>query len=782
MPARKLFGFALILITLIVVGLSGMLGWRTIRQMGELDTSITRIEAIKALANIQGFISLERGVSTLALTNAGSGDDAQRLAALRQARKNTDEVIAAVLAHIGELAAMDATDASLLPNARELAARVAASRDFCDEQLGRPFAVHGDAARQLINRMNDINAQAADLLHGQVDKLAFVNGPAYAASQIASQASDLRAVAGAQAGLLEEWLVEARPVGPADRDRFLRYEGRVRQIWAGLLVVRKGLSIPPALWGAINRVDTGFMVPYEAIKQRLVPHFPDGAFPMSVPAYRAAVLPLYQPILTLRDQAYETALDDVRAAYHQVRTQVAASIIAALLALAALRAIFVRVNRKLTSLATHDTLSGLPNRLLLKDRLGQMLEKAQRSDGRFALLFLDIDDFKTINDSRGHHAGDQVLIAVSRRIRDKLRAQDTVARVGGDEFVLLTEIKDPDDAATVAHKLISAISQSALIVGHELHVTASVGIAVYPSDGATQHDLMIHADTAMYHAKQRGKNSYCFYDAAMNSDVQDHLSLLNDLHVALERGELELHYQPKFLASSGAVCGAEALLRWWHPARGLIAPDKFIPLSEKNGLIIPIGAWVLNEACRQMAQWHREGHGDWTIAVNLSPLQFCHARLIEVVRDALDRHALRPGSLTLEITETTAMRDAQESAAILDQLAAMGVQISIDDFGTGYSSLLYLKRLPATELKIDRSFVMSLVPDSDDAAIVASIIALGQTLNMYIVAEGVETAAQRSLLTELGCHILQGYLLGKPMPAPLFCETVAMSHVAPRAI
>ncbi|MGN6579916.1 MAG: putative bifunctional diguanylate cyclase/phosphodiesterase [Bordetella sp.] len=781
MPARKLFSFALILITLIVIGLSGMLGWRTIRQMGDLKTSITRIEAIEALANVQGLLSLERGVSTLALTNAGSGSAADRMAALHQARKNTDEVIAALLAHTGELAAADTAEASLLISARELAARVAASRDFCDEQLGLPAAGHGDAARQLISRMNDINARAADLLHGQVDKLAFVNGPAYAASQIASQASDLRAVAGAQAGLLEEWLVEGRPVDPVDRDRFLRYEGRVQQIWAGLLIVRKGLALSPGLWGAITQVDTGFMAPFQAIKQRLVPHFSDGAFPISVPAYRAAVLPLYSSILDLRDQAYATALGDVRAAYGQARAQVIASIIAALLALTALRAIFVRVNRKLTSLATHDALSGLPNRLLLKDRLGQMLEKAQRGGGRFALMFLDIDDFKTVNDSRGHHVGDQLLIAVSRCICDKLRAQDTVARVGGDEFVLLTEIRDPDDAATVAQKLISAISQSIMVVGHELHVTASIGIAVYPFDGTTQHDLMIHADTAMYHAKQRGKNSYCFYDAAMNADVQDHLSLLNDLRVALDRGELELHYQPKFLASNSTVCGAEALLRWRHPARGFIAPDTFIPLSEKNGLIIPIGAWVLDEACRQMAQWHRDGHGDWTIAVNLSPLQFCHARLIEVVSDALDRHALRPGSLTLEITETTAMRDAQESVAILDQLAAMGVQISIDDFGTGYSSLLYLKRLPATELKIDRSFVMSLVPDSDDAAIVSSIIALGQTLNMHVVAEGVETEAQRSLLTQLGCHSLQGYLLGKPMPASSFCEAAAAADAAPRA-
>ena len=770
MPVRKLFGFALILITLIVVGLSGMLGWRTIREMGELNTSITRIEAIKVLANIQGFISLERGVSTLALANAGTGGGVETLAALGKARKDTDGAIAAALARVSDLAAMAKTDASLLASTRDLAAKLAACRAFCNEQLDRPVAERGDAAQQLISRMNDINAQVTDLLRSQIDKLAFVDGSAYVASQIASQAGDLRAVAGAQAGLLEEWLVASRPVSTADRDRFLRYEGQVQQIWAGLLAVRKDPSTPPALRDAIAGVETGFMAPYSAVKQELVPHFADGAFPMGVPAYRAAVLPLYQSILTLRDQAYETALDDVRAAYGEVRTQVVVSIIAALLALAALRAIFVRVNQKLTSLAMHDSLIGLPNRLLLKDRLSQMLEKALRNDGRFALMFLDIDDFKAINDSCGHHVGDQLLIAVARRICDTLRAQDTVARVGGDEFILLADINDPDDAATIAHKLILAVCQPTTIAGQELHVTASIGIAVYPFDGVTQHDLMIHADTAMYHAKQRGKNSYCFYDAAMNSDVQDHLSLLNDLHVALARGELELHYQPKFFAPSGPLCGAEALLRWRHPARGLIPPDKFIPLAEKTGLIIPIGAWVLDEACRQMARWHKEGHESWTIAVNLSPLQFCHARLIEVVRDTLDRHALRPGSLTLEITETTAMRDAEESVAILDQLASMGVQISIDDFGTGYSSLLYLKRLPATELKIDRGFVRTLVQGSEDVAIVAAIIALGQALSMNVVAEGVETLAQQAFLTGLGCHMLQGYLLGRPMPAQEFYE------------
>lgn len=277
----------------------------------------------------------------------------------------------------------------------------------------------------------------------------------------------------------------------------------------------------------------------------------------------------------------------------------------------------------------------------------------------------------------------------------------------------------------------------------------------------------------MYHAKGLGRNAYSFFEPSMNADVHQQLQLVQDLRRAVERHELVLHYQPKFNAPNGPIMGVEALVRWQHPQRGLVPADEFIPLAEKTGLIVPLGAWVLDEACRQMAQWQRERHAGWTVAVNLSALQFGHAALIDTVRETLARHALDPRSLMLEITESTAMRDVDASLQILQQLDAMGVRISIDDFGTGYSSLLYLKRLPASELKIDRGFVRDLAHDTEDAAIVSAIVALGQTLNLRIVAEGVETAEQQAFLTRLGCHSLQGYLLGRPMTAESLSAAMA---------
>jgi EAL domain-containing protein (putative c-di-GMP-specific phosphodiesterase class I) len=280
----------------------------------------------------------------------------------------------------------------------------------------------------------------------------------------------------------------------------------------------------------------------------------------------------------------------------------------------------------------------------------------------------------------------------------------------------------------------------------------------------------------MYHVKALGRDAYCFFETSMNANVHEQLQIVQDLRQALVRRELVLHYQPKFEAPAGPVIGAEALLRWMHPTRGLIPPDQFIPVAEKTGLIVPIGEWVLDQACRQMRLWHDAGHTDWTVAVNLSPLQFSHAGLLQTVHDALERHSLEPRCLTLEITESTAMRDVEASLAILMQLNEMGVRISIDDFGTGYSSLLYLKRLPATELKIDRGFVRDLAHDTEDAAIVSAIVALGQTLKLRIVAEGVETAAQQAFLTRLGCDTLQGFLLGQPMTADRFIAAVSTNE------
>ncbi|WP_313431672.1 EAL domain-containing protein [Pseudomonas sp.] len=420
-------------------------------------------------------------------------------------------------------------------------------------------------------------------------------------------------------------------------------------------------------------------------------------------------------------------------------------------------------NQELTQLALHDTLTGLPNRTLLSDRIEQAIGKVAEQGGCFALMFIDLDGFKPVNDAFGHHVGDLLLKAVAARLRGHLHSQDTLARIGGDEFVLLVELQEPEDAMDVAAKQVNLVSRAFRVAEHDLQLTASLGIVLYPGNGQDQLELLRNADAAMYHAKSAGKNGYSFFDASMNSNARQQLQLLQDLRTALEQGQFRLHYQPKFAAQACLPIGAEALLRWEHPQHGLMLPDRFIGLAEKTGLIIPIGEWVLGEACRQMRQWLEQGHSQWRMAVNLSAIQFCHAGLVDSVARGLPANRL-----TLEITETTAMHDADASLAVLQRLSDMGVDLSIDDFGTGYSSLMYLKRLPANELKIDRGFVRDLEQDSDDAAIVSAIVALGQALGLRIVAEGVETDRQQDFLTRLGCDSLQGYLLGQPVPAEQF--------------
>ncbi|MCO8168760.1 EAL domain-containing protein [Pseudomonas sp. 21LCFQ02] len=440
-----------------------------------------------------------------------------------------------------------------------------------------------------------------------------------------------------------------------------------------------------------------------------------------------------------------------------------------------------RANQELTHLALHDNLTGLPNRVLLTDRIDQAMRAAQKNHSSFALMFMDLDGFKPVNDAFGHYIGDQLLRDVAQRLRANLHRQDTLARIGGDEFVLLMELDDVGEAVAVASRLVEVISQPFDVNAHTLHVSVSIGICLYPGNGADQHELLMNADAAMYHAKANGKNGYSFFEASMNTDARNQLQLLQELRVAIRERQFCLYYQPKFDALSGLPVGAEALLRWNHPQHGLLAPDRFIGLAEKTGLIIPLGEWVLDEACRQMSLWLARGYQHWRIAVNLSALQFCHAGLVDVVSDTLARHRLPANCLTLEITESTAMNDADASMAVLNKLSEMGVDLSIDDFGTGYSSLMYLKRLPANEIKIDRGFVHDLEHDSDDAAIVSAIVALGQALDLRIVAEGVETDVQQSFLTRLGCDSLQGYLLGQPLPAQRFLEEVQASEQRVRA-
>ncbi|MGU3414845.1 putative bifunctional diguanylate cyclase/phosphodiesterase [Enterobacteriaceae bacterium C34A] len=422
-------------------------------------------------------------------------------------------------------------------------------------------------------------------------------------------------------------------------------------------------------------------------------------------------------------------------------------------------------NKELAQLALQDTLTRLPNRVLFEDRLSQAISKADREESAFALMFMDLDGFKAVNDAFGHDVGDKLLVAVTERLQQQLSGQFTLARIGGDEFVLLAEIAAPDDAARLASALVHEIDAPFLIDPYELVVTLSVGIALYPHDGQNDRELMFNADAAMYHTKHTGRNGYHFFQPSMNTFAQQQLQLMNDLWLAVERQELRLHYQPKCQAATGAITGFEALLRWEHPGKGLLAPDVFLPLAEKTGIIIPMGNWVINEACRQLSEWRAQGQLSWSIAVNLSALQFEQTTLIDTVMACLARHHIPPELLILEVTETTAMHNPEQSVEVLTRLTELGVRASIDDFGTGYSSLLYLKRLPACELKIDRAFVKELRGEGEDATIVSAIVALARTLNLRVVAEGVETQEQLEFLTQLGCNTLQGYLLGKPVSA-----------------
>ncbi len=430
-------------------------------------------------------------------------------------------------------------------------------------------------------------------------------------------------------------------------------------------------------------------------------------------------------------------------------------------------------NKELEFLALHDKLTHLPNRVLLEDRFAQAIQAASRQHGVFAVLFVDLDGFKGVNDTYGHQVGDGLLVQIANRLRAAVRSEDTISRVGGDEFVVLVGVDEPADAGMVAGTLIETLRETVYVEGHALHVSGTIGIALYPADGQDQDALMTNADAAMYHAKASGRNAYCYFESSMNHQARAQQTLIQDLRGAVRNGQLQLHYQPKFSASDNRLVGAEALLRWNHPVQGLLMPDQFITLAEKTGTIVPIGGWVLDEACRQLAVWHAIGHTDWSMAVNLSALQFCHAGMVESVARALAQHGVPAACLTLEITETTAMRDVEATLEIMTRLDAMGVRIAIDDFGTGYSSLLHLKRIPASELKIDRGFVRDLAEDTEDAAIVSAIVALGRTLKLQVVAEGVETAAQQSFLAGLGCDALQGYLLGKPMPAAQFASMAA---------
>ena len=427
-------------------------------------------------------------------------------------------------------------------------------------------------------------------------------------------------------------------------------------------------------------------------------------------------------------------------------------------------------NRQLRHLATHDALTGLPNRVLLDDRLAQAMAHANRDGQPFALLVVDLDRFKLINDSLGHRAGDGVLDEISRRLTSVVRDIDTVARTGGDEFIVVVSPSGaPEDALAIANRARDALRLPMSVSGVELHVTCSIGVAYYPTDGNSADSLIARADAAMYCAKQRGRNNVQCFAEGMDAVTLGRVSLESDLHAAIEAGQFELHYQPKPETESGDVYSAEALIRWRHPQRGLVAPEEFIPLAEECGLINEIGAWVLREACRQCAEWRRNGLPPLRVAVNVAAAQFRRGDLLDVVRNALESAGLEARFLEIELTESAVMTNPEESAAILEQLSRMGVLVSVDDFGTGYSSINYLRRFPIDKLKIDRSFVRQLGCEVD-ASIVQAIISLAHSLRLKVVVEGVETQDQLKFLRSLGCDQYQGFHFSPPLPAGPFAQ------------
>jgi diguanylate cyclase (GGDEF)-like protein len=424
-----------------------------------------------------------------------------------------------------------------------------------------------------------------------------------------------------------------------------------------------------------------------------------------------------------------------------------------------------RADERIEYLASHDSLTSLPNREMFNGMLRHAIDAAGRYQRQFALLFIDLDRFKVINDSLGHDAGDMLLVEVGGRLRRALRSSDVVARLGGDEFVvILEEASERHEVERVAGELLSVLCQPLQLSGHECHTTASIGIAMYPSDGIDMQTLTKNADMAMYLAKEDGKNGFRFFTKEIKTQSIERLTLESGLRRALERGQFSLHYQPKVDMASGQITGVEALLRWMHPDLGTVSPGQFIPLAEETGLIVPIGRWVLKEACAQNMAWQRRGLRPVTMAVNLSPRQFADANLLHDVDEALLASGMSPVLLQLEVTESMVMRNVSRAIKVLDAIQGRGIRLAIDDFGTGYSSMSLMKQFPIDTIKIDRSFVRDLPNDSEDQAIAQAIISMGKALGMTIIAEGVETVEQETFLRNHACDEMQGFLFSKPLP------------------
>ena len=435
---------------------------------------------------------------------------------------------------------------------------------------------------------------------------------------------------------------------------------------------------------------------------------------------------------------------------------------------------------EMSYLAQHDVLTDLPNRLLLNDRLTQAISIARRNHSQLAVLFLDLDGFKHINDSLGHSVGDKLLQSVAGRLSACVRKSDTVSRQGGDEFViLLSEVTHAADAAIISAKIIAELKRGHRIGKHRLRISASVGLSTYPNDGEDAETLIKNADTAMYDAKQSGRDKYRFFKSQMSLRAVERQSLEEQLRSALERRELLVHYQPKVNLKTGALTGVEALLRWQHPERGLLLPRQFLAIAEDTGMIVAIGQWVLREACTQMREWLDAGLLAVPVAVNISALEFLSRQFVHGVQDALKNACLDPKFLELELTETVLMRHAEPTARTLGQLKAIGLRLAIDDFGTGYSSLSYLTRFPIDTLKLDHSFLNDIIVDSDRAIIVDAVVSLGRSLKKRVIAEGVETPEQLRFIQDLGCDEGQGYYFSPPVIAQQFAKLIETRLLIP---
>ncbi len=470
-------------------------------------------------------------------------------------------------------------------------------------------------------------------------------------------------------------------------------------------------------------------------------------------------------VLVRRDGA-KAAIEDSAAPIHDRRGLVIGAVMV-FRDVSMARAMAVRMS----FLAQHDSLTELPNRVLLMDRLARAVALAQRHRQQLAVLFLDLDRFKNVNDSLGHEFGDQVLRSVAQRLLGCVRSSDTVSRQGGDEFVIvLSEVAHAQDAAVIADKILLALSGPYGVEEHQPRLTVSIGIATYPGDGADAPTLMKSADSAMYHAKDNGRNSYQFFKPEMNVRAAERQSLESDLQHAIAREEFVLHYQPKIDMATRAIVGVEALVRWRHPQRGVVSPAQFIPIAEECGLIVPIGRWVLREGCRQARAWQEAGLRPMRIAINVSPVELRANGFVAGVRAILSDTGLEPRYLELELTETFLMQDATSTSVVLRALKEMGVQLALDDFGTGYSSLSYLKHFPIDTVKIDGSFVRDLATDGDDASIVSAVIGMGKRLHMQVVAEGVETPEQLAFLQEQSCPEVQGFYFSRPVTADSFAR------------